>query len=271
MLFAARLGRRGLEDEVMIVTMDIGNTNVKFGVFDGDVPVVTWRFSTKASRTSDEYGSLLSDLLLRSGIKASDIEAAALSSVAPALNYTLEHMCKDYLGVTPFWVTSATNTGVTVRYDNPRELGADRLVAAVAAYRLYGGPVIVVDFGSATTFNLVTKGGEFIGGAIAPGIKTAAESLINTAAKLPRIELAVPDKIVGSNTTECMQCGIVFGYTGLVKYMLESYRALDEMKGAKVVATGGLCELVADKTLFDVYDRALALKGLKIIYELNKK
>ncbi len=255
----------------MIVTMDIGNTNVKFGVFDGDAPVVTWRFSTKASRTSDEYGSILSDLLARSGIKASEVEAAVLSSVAPALNYTLEHTCKDYLGVTPVWVTPSTDVGIKVRYDNPRELGSDRLVAAAAAYMLYGGPVIVVDFGSATTFNLVNKKGEFIGGAIAPGIKTAAESLVNTAAKLPRVELAMPESIVGRSTTECMQSGIVYGYTGLVKYMLESYRALDEMAGAKVVATGGLCELVADQSLFDVMDRALALKGLKMAYERNKK
>lgn len=158
-----------------------------------------------------------------------------------------------------------------MRYDNPAELGSDRLVGAAAAYRFYGGPVIEVDFGSATTFNLVTGDGVYIGGAIAPGIKTATESLVHTAAKLPRIELATPESIVGTSTRSCMQTGIIYGYAGLVKYLVGKYKALPEMKGAKVVATGGLSELIStvEPDIIDITDRALALKGLKFIYDMN--
>ncbi len=257
----------------MILTMDIGNTNVKLGIFDGDDLLSSWRVSTKASRTSDEYGSFLYDLLSQRGLKFEDIDAAIISSVAPALNYTFEHMCRDYLSIDPTFVSAKLNLGVKIAYDAPDDLGADRLVGAAAAYKLYGGPVIVVDFGSATTFNLVTSGGTFVGGAISPGIKTATESLVTAAAKLPRIELSKPKNIVGTSTKSCMQSGVIYGYTGLCKYMLDKFRALDEMKGAKVVATGGLSEIVVstEPELFDVVDRALALKGLKLIYDMNEK
>lgn len=256
----------------MLLTMDIGNTNVKIGIFDGDTPVASWRISTKAYRTADEYGMVLYDLLRQNGVKFEDIEAAVMSSVAPALNYTIEHMCQYYLKRRPLCVSHATDTGITLSYDHPSELGTDRIVGAAAAYHFYGGPVIVVDFGSATTFNLVTGKGEFIGGAIAPGIMTATESLVTTAAKLPRIELTPPSDIVGRDTRSCMQSGIIYGYTGLVKYMVEKYRQLPNMQGAKVVATGGLSEIVAstEPSLLDVVDRALALKGLKYIYDRNK-
>ena len=241
----------------MILTMDIGNTNVKYGVFDGDNLIASWRVSTMASRTADEYGMVLYDLLNQSGVRFGDIDACVMSSVAPALNYTIDHMCRDYIGKEPLLVSATT----------------DRIVGAAAAYKLYGGPVIVVDFGSATTFNLVTKDGVYLGGAIAPGIKTATESLVTTAAKLPRIELEKPQNIVGTDTKSCMQSGIVYGYTGLVKYLVDKYKELDEMKGAKVVATGGLSELVenVEPDLIDVTDRALALKGLKYIYDRNSK
>lgn len=256
----------------MLLAMDIGNTNVKIGVFDGDKVVASWRMSTKAYRTADEYGMVLYDLLRQQGVKFADLSDAVLSSVAPALNYTIEHMCQYYIGQKPLIVNHLLDTGIEIKYDHPSELGADRIVGAAAAFHFYGGPVIEVDFGSATTFNLVNGKGEFIGGAIAPGIMTATESLVNTTAKLPRIELTTPDDIVGTNTRACMQSGIIFGYTGLVKYMLEKYRALDEMSGAKVVATGGLSEIVAstESELFDVVDRALALKGLKYIFDRNQ-
>ncbi|MDE6061003.1 MAG: type III pantothenate kinase [Clostridia bacterium] len=257
--------------ENMLLTMDIGNTNVKIGVFDGDKPVASWRVSTKAYRTADEYGMVLYDLLRQCGVKFEDITAAVMSSVAPALNYTVEHMCDYYLHRKPLCVSHTTDTGIELCYDHPSELGTDRIVGAAAAYHFYGGPVIEVDFGSATTFNLVTGDGKFIGGAIAPGIMTATESLVTTAAKLPRIELTSPQNIVGRDTRSCMQSGIIYGYTGLVKYMVERYRELPEMKGAKVVATGGLSEIVAETepSLFSVVDRALALKGLKYIYDKN--
>lgn len=264
---------RAASGEKMLLTLDIGNTNVKIGVFDGDTPVASWRLSTKAYRTADEYGMVLYDLLKQHGVSFEDISAAVMSSVAPALNYTVEHMCDYYLHRKPLSVSCATDIGIELCYDHPSELGTDRIVGAAAAYHFYGGPVIEVDFGSATTFNLVTAKGRFIGGAIAPGIMTATESLVTTAAKLPRIELAPPENIVGKNTRSCMQSGIIYGYTGLVKYMVERYRQLTEMQGAKVVATGGLSEIVAETepSLFDVVDRALALKGLKYIYDKNSE
>jgi type III pantothenate kinase len=257
----------------MLLTLDIGNTNVKIGVFKDDELIASWRVSTAASHTADEYGMVVYDLLRQSGTRFKDMEGAIMSSVAPALNYTIEHMCCYYMGYKPFVVDNTTDTGIKITYDHPAELGADRIVGAASAYKFYGGPVIVVDFGSATTFNLVTKDGEFIGGAIAPGIKTATESLVKTAAKLPRVELTAPDNIVGTSTRSCMQSGIIYGYTGLVKYMVEKYKELPEMRGAKVIATGGLSELV-EKTepgLIDTTDRALALKGLKYIYDRNKE
>lgn len=257
----------------MLLTMDIGNTNVKYGVFDGDELIASWRVSTKSSRTSDEYGMVLYDLLKQRGVSFEDIEACVMSSVAPALNYTFEHMCKYYLGKAPLVVSHKTDTGISIDYEHSSQLGTDRLVGSSAAYRLYGGPVIVVDFGTATTFNLVTREGRYLGGAIAPGIKTATESLVSTAAKLPRIELEKPENIVGRDTKGCMQSGIVYGYTGLVKYMVSKYKELDEMKGAIVVATGGLCELVdsVEPNIIDIKDRALALKGLKYIYDRSGK
>lgn len=256
----------------MLLTMDIGNTNVKIGIFHGDQLRSTWRVSTAASHTADEYGMVVYDLLRQSGSSFKDIKGAVMSSVAPSLNYTIEHMCSYYMGYKPLVVDFETDTGIRIKYDNPSGLGADRIVDAAAAYAFYGGPVIVLDFGSATTFNLVTKDGEFIGGAIAPGIKTATESLVKTAAKLPRIELTKPESVVGTSTKSCMQSGIIFGYTGLCKYLVDKYKALPEMEGAKVVATGGLSELVenVEPQLIDVTDRALALKGLKYIYDINK-
>lgn len=257
----------------MLLAMDIGNTNVKIGLFKGDEMVMSWRVSTVASHTADEYGMVIYDLLRQSGHKFSEIDGAVMSSVAPSLNYTIEHMCSYYTGKSPLIVDHRTATGIELAYDNPSELGADRMVGAAAAYRFYGGPVIEVDFGSATTFNLVTEEGKFIGGAIAPGVKTATESLVNTAAKLPRVELATPPSIVGTSTKSCMQAGIIYGYAGLVKYLVGKYRALPEMKGAKVIATGGLSELIdkVEPDLIDITDRALALKGLKYIYDLNRK
>lgn len=255
----------------MLLVMDIGNTNVKIGIFKGDKLTSSWRVSTIASHTADEYGMVIYDLLRQSGSKFEDIKGAVMSSVAPSLNYTIEHMCSYYTGKKPIIVDAKTKLGIEIRYDNPSELGADRMVGAAAAFKFYGGPVIVIDFGSATTFNLVTKDGVYLGGAIAPGIKTATESLVNTAAKLPRIELTTPDNIVGTSTRSCMQSGIIYGYAGMVKYLVEKYKALPEMQGAKVIATGGLSELIdkVEPDIIDITDRALALKGLKYIYDIN--
>lgn len=257
----------------MLLAMDVGNTNIKIGLYSGDKLVSSWRVSTLASRTSDEFGMILFDLFESVGVGFSDIGGVIMSSVAPSLNYTIEHMCDYYLNKKPIMVDCHTDTGITIKYKNPEELGSDRIVDAAAAYSMYGGPVIVVDFGSATTFNAVDAKGNFLGGAIAPGIKIATESLVNTAAKLPRIELVPPKTAIGKTTVENMQAGIAFGFAGLVDYLVKRIKAEAGLADAKVVATGGLSQLVenSDDGIIDVIDRALALKGLKIIYDrINK-
>lgn len=257
----------------MLLVMDIGNTNLKIGVYKEKELYSSWRLSTERSRTADEYGMVLFDLFSSSGVKFSDITGIIVSSVAPSLNYTIEHMCVYYMHINPIMIDSKINVGIKLNYDHLSELGADRIVESAAAYHFYGGPVVVVDFGSATTFNAVNENGEFLGGAIAPGIKTATESFVNATAKLPRIELMKPENIIGTNTKACMQSGVVYGYAGLAKGLIEKIKQVKGMEKAKVVATGGLSELVerADDSLIDVIDRALALKGLKFIYDLNKK
>lgn len=256
----------------MLLAMDIGNTNIKIGIFNGEKLLSSWRVSTLSSRTSDEYGMILFDLLESEGATFNDITGVIISSVAPSLNYTIEHMCDYYLNKKPLMVDSTTNTGIKIKYKNPVELGSDRIVDAAAAYSMYGGPVIVVDFGSATTFNVVDSKGNFLGGAIAPGIKNATESLVNTAAKLPRIELIPPKTVIGKSTVENMQAGIAYGFAGLVDYIVKKIKTEAGLENAKVVATGGLSELVesSDDNIIDIIDRALALKGLKIIYDRNK-
>lgn len=258
----------------MLLVMDIGNTNVKIGVYNGDTLYSSWRLSTEITRTADEYGMTLFDLFATKNIRFEDITGIVISSVAPYLNYTVEHMCSYYMTkFKPIFVDHTTNIGLKIKYEHPEDLGSDRMVESAAAYNFYGGPVIVVNFGSATTFNVVDKSGLFLGGAIAPGIKTATESLVNTAARLPRIELAKPDNVIGTNTRSCMQSGIVYGYAGLVKGLVEQFRREPGLENAKVVATGGLSKLIetVDDTLIDIIDRALALRGLKFIYDLNHK
>ncbi len=252
--------------------MDIGNTNIKIGVYRDEKLDSSWRISTERNRTADEYGMVLFDLLTSINVKFSDITGVIVSSVSPSLNYTIEHMCAYYMHIKPIMIGCKTEVGIKISYDNPSELGSDRIVESAAAYHFYGGPVILVDFGSATTFNAVNKDGVFLGGAIAPGIKTATESLVDTTAKLPRIELLKPEKIIGTNTKTCMQSGVVYGYAGLVRGIVEKMKQEDGLQDACVVATGGLSELIekVDDNLIDVIDRALALKGLKYIYDLNK-
>lgn len=257
----------------MLLALDIGNTNVKIGLFNGDELISSWRASTMASRTADEYGMILYDLLKTRGLEFSDIEGIIMSSVAPMLNYTIEHCCTFYLGKKPIVVDCDIKSGIKIMYTNPNELGADRLVSATAAYHIYGGANIIVDFGSATTFNAINTDGEFLGGVIAPGIKTAAESLVNTAAKLPRIELTPPERVLGVNTIENMQSGMTYGFAGLVDYIVKKIKCEKGMDKARVVATGGLSEIVvaSDASIIDVVDRSLSLKGLKILYDLNKE
>lgn len=258
----------------MLLVLDVGSTNIKLGLFENNSPelIASWRVSTLASRTSDEFGMILYDLFATKGISFEDIDGIIMSSVAPSLNYTIEHMCRYYMKKMPMVVDHTVKTGLTLCYDHPAELGADRIVTAAAAYSIYGGPVIIVDFGSATTFNAVDKDGRYLGGAIAPGIKTATEALVNTAAKLPRIELIPSDKVIATSTVEGMRSGVIIGYTGLVHYMLKRMKMEKGLENAKVVATGGLSQLIqeTESQLIDTIDRALTLKGLRVVYEMNK-
>lgn len=256
----------------MILLLDVGNTNIKIGLADSQKTRQTWRIATDDKRTADEFGMVLFDLLKQCGYSFGDIDGIIMSSVVPSINYTLEHMCSYYMKVKPIMVSSNISLcGVTLDYSGA-QLGSDRIVNAVAAYKIYGGPVITVDFGSATTFGAVDKDGVFLGGCIAPGIKSSTESLVNTAAKLPRIELVKPRNIVGKNTVENMQAGIIYGFTGLVKYIVEKMKRETGFADAKVIATGGMSELVThtDDKIIDVVDRALSLKGLRILYNENK-
>ena len=255
----------------MILVMDVGNTNIKIGLFNGDKLDKTWRVATNISYTADEYGMTLRSLLANVNLEFSDIEGVIISSVAPTLNYTLEHMCSYYMHKKPIMVGPGVKTGIHVKYADPAQVGADRIVNAVSAYNLYGGPCIVIDFGTATTFGVMTENGEFLGGAICPGIKSSMEALVNTTAKLPRIELKRPDKVVNRTTVTNMQSGLIYGFIGMVEYLIKKIKRELKLSECKVIATGGMGEILAkDIQEIDKLDRTLTLKGLKIIYDLNK-
>ena len=253
----------------MLLAIDIGNTNVALGVFEGQTLKSTWRVSTDPRRLADEYGLLVSSILHLKGINPEDITDACLCSVAPTLTPTFEEVCASYFGVTALTVSSGTKTGVRVLYDNPRDVGADRVVDAVAAYRLYGGPVIIVDFGTATVFDAVSNDGEYLGGAIAPGINIAAEALFLSTSQLRRVELTPPGSAIGRNTVASLQSGLLLGHVGLVEGMVARFKS--EMgHDTRVVATGGLAEVIAKETrVFDAVNPDLTLVGLRIIYEMN--
>ena len=204
----------------MILTLDIGNTNIKTALFQGEEMLNYWRIATNRSMSSDEYGILLANLFEYNGRRLSDVSGVSISSVVPSINFTIEHMCRNYLNLAPMMVGPGIKTGINIKYDNPRELGSDRIANAVAAYELYGGPCIFIDFGTATSFGVVSHKGEFLGGAISPGIKLSAEALVEKAAKLPRFELQRPDSVIGRNTITNLQSGIVYGHVGLVTYLI---------------------------------------------------
>ena len=254
----------------MLLTIDIGNTNITIGVFDGSKMKATWRVATGVHRMPDEYASLILHLFEHEGIATSKITDAILCSVVPPLTGVFEEMCRHYLKVSPLLVEAGVKTGVRISMDNPREVGADRIVNAVAAHQLYGGAVIVIDLGTATTFDAVSKEGDYLGGAIAPGIAIATEALFARTAVLPRVELTHPKRAIGRNTVAAMQSGIVFGYAGLIEGIVT--RIKQELGGkAKVVATGGYAELLARETpAIEEVNPDLTLIGLRLIYEMNK-
>lgn len=254
----------------MILTLDIGNTNIKSAVFDGETMVKYWRLRTDITTTSDELGIHMLALLQNGGIKPESIEGIIMSSVVPSVNFTVDHMCRDYLGHTPVLIGPGVKTGINIRYENPRELGGDRIANAVACYALYGGPSIFIDFGTATTFGVLGEKGDFLGGAICPGIKISTEALVSGAAKLPHVELVRPETVIGRNTVTNMQSGIYYGYIGLVENIVRKMKEEIGRPDAKVVATGGLSRLLApDTKAIDIFDGLLTLKGLRLIYEKN--
>ena len=254
----------------MILTLDIGNTNMKTALFDGMEMKQYWRLSTNRNRTSDEYGMAMMNLLNHYGIDRSEVEGIMMSSVVPQINFTIEHMCRSYFGMEPMKIEPGVKTGINIKYENPRELGSDRIANAVGAYELYGGPCITIDFGTATSFGAISAKGEFLGGAICPGLKLAADALTERTAKLPRFELVKPENVIGRNTVTNMQAGIVYGYIGQIKYLVNRMKKEMDVEGIKVIATGGLAVLVAgESSVIDVMDGLLTLKGLRIIYEKN--
>ena len=255
----------------MILTLDIGNTNIKTALFDGMEIKKYWRISTNRMMSSDEYGILLCGMFQHEGYDPKCVTGIMMSSVVPSINFTIEHMCRNYFGISPMVVAPGVKTGINIKYETPRELGGDRIANAVAAYALYGGPLITIDFGTATTFGVISARGEFLGGAICPGLKLAAEALTERAAKLPRFELAKPETVIGKNTVSNMQSGIIYGYIGQVEYLVRRMKAELGAPHAKVIATGGLAVLVSQESqAIDVLDGLLTLKGLRIIYERNE-
>jgi len=257
----------------MLLVIDIGNTETTLGVFEGEELRATWHLATAIHRMADEYATLMLDLLHYKGMDASDIKGIALCSVVPPLTATFEQLSQRYFHISPLVVASGVKTGVRIRMDNPREVGADRIANAAAAHHLYRGPVIIVDLGTATTFDTISKDGDYLGGAIAPGIATAAEALFTQASMLPRIELARPKYAIGSNTIAAMQSGIIFGYIGLIEGVVARIQQeLEEIEEkAKVVATGGYAELLAKETaVIDIVNPDLTLIGLRLIYLMNQ-
>jgi type III pantothenate kinase len=253
----------------MLLAIDIGNTNVVLGVFDAKRLVANWRVGTKTQITPDEYAMILKDLFNFEGLEFKQIDGVIISTVVPPLLPVMTEMSKKYFHIEPMVVTHEIKTGIKIRYDNPKEIGADRIVNAAAAFTLYGGPIIIVDFGTATTFCAVTRNGDYLGGAITPGVKISAEALFQRASKLPRVELTKPRSMIGTDTISAMQAGIIYGYAGLVDGIVERMKK-ELSPDAKVVATGGLAELVSPETsCIQEIKPHLTLEGLRLIYDLN--
>ena len=253
----------------MLLAIDIGNTNITLGLYRGEELGARWRLATVHERMPDEYGLQLLGLISHAGYTPDDLTGICLASVVPPLTGKLVEACRQYLKLEPLVVDTGVKTGVRVRYDDPRAVGADRIVDAAAVHRLYGGPACVVDFGTATTFEAISADGEFLGGSIAPGIVIAAEALFLRTAKLPRVDLQRPPHAIGRNTVHSMQSGLLFGYVGLVEGMVERFR-VELGPEMKVIATGGLAEVVARETdVIDIIAPWLTLDGLRIVWEMN--
>jgi len=255
----------------MLLVVDVGNTNITLGVFDNDDLKASFRLTTGMQRTSDEYGLILRDLIKAKNIPVENIKSVVIASVVPKVMHSLVSGIIKYFGITPLIVGSGTKTGIKIPMANPKEVGADRVVDAVAAYEIYGGPVLVIDFGTAITYDLISADGTFLAAVTSPGLRISANALWNETAKLPEIEIAIPDTILAKDTVTSMQAGLVFGCIGQTEYIVK--RMLEEagIDKCKVIATGGLGKIISDNTdIIEVYDPNLTLKGLKIIHDKNR-
>ncbi len=253
----------------MLLAVDIGNTGITMGIFDGDTLDSCWRLASDSERTVDEYGILISQLLEREGKGSDRVDRIAIASVVPPLTGIFDRACRDYLGVKPLIVDAGTRTGIRIRYEDPKQVGSDRIVQTAAALKLFRGPACIVDFGTATIFDAISAEGEYLGGAIAPGIRISSDALFQRAAKLPRVEILRPPSVIGRNTAHSLQSGLLFGYVGLVDGMVQRFRK-ELGPEMKTIGTGALIELIAQETKsIDIIEPWLALQGLKIIHDLN--
>ena len=256
----------------MLLVFDVGNTNMVLGVYEGKKLLKDWRISTDKEKTSDEYGVLINNLFQFDGLNLKDVSDVIISSVVPNVMHSLENFSIKYCKKQPLIVGPGVKTGLNIKYDNPKQVGADRIVNAVAGIEKYGTPLIIIDFGTATTFCAISEKGEYLGGTIAPGIKISSEALFQRASKLPKVELAKPGMAICKNTVSAMQSGIIYGYVGLVDKIVDMMKTEFKNQDVKVIATGGLSSLIASETdRIDSVDKFLTLEGLRIIYDKNRE
>lgn len=255
----------------MLLVIDVGNTNITLGIFEEERLSANFRITTRIARTSDEYGIIIQDLLKSKGMDISQIEAVAIASVVPGIMHSLKSAIIKYLNITPFEIGAGTKTGIKIITPNPKEIGPDRIVDAVAAYDLYGGPLIVIDFGTATTYDLISEDGSFLAGITSPGIRICADALWHQTARLPEIEIKKPASILAKETISSMQAGLVYGYIGQTEYIVKKIIEESKIEGIKVIATGGLGKIIADETeVIQIFDDGLTLQGIRLIYNKNR-
>jgi type III pantothenate kinase len=261
----------------MLLAFDVGNSNIVLGVFKDGKLITNWRIETDPRKSADEYGMLVNQLFQYEGLKTTDVKDVIISTVVPSVLFTLQHLSMKYFNRRAITVESGVKTGLIVKYDNPKQVGADRIVNAVAAHAKYDGPLIVIDFGTATTFCAITEKAEYLGGTIAPGLKISSEALFSMTAQLPKVELEEPGKVICKNTIRSMQSGLVYGHMGMIQFIVDRMKKeLSEITGndkaPKVIATGGMASMIAEGVeCIDEVDKMLTLEGLKIIYEKNRK
>lgn len=254
----------------MLLVIDVGNTNITLGIFKKENLIANFRITTRIARTSDEYGIIIHDLLKSKGMDLSQVEAVAIASVVPGIMHSLKSAIIKYLNITPFEIGIGTKTGIKIVTPNPKEIGSDRIVDAAAAYDIYGGPLIVIDFGTATTYDLITEDGSFLAGITSPGIRICADALWHKTARLPEIEIRKPASILAKDTITSMQAGLVYGYIGQTEYIVKKIIEESRIEGIKVIATGGLGKIIADETeAIHIFDDNLTLKGIRLIYNKN--